>query len=154
MTAASPHIAEGKACGACGLCCKLIGVQSIAKPQFVWCKSYSKGVGCKVYEDRPDDCRSFVCYWMHTPNLGEDWRPDRCGFVMHIAEGGARLNIEVDPSAPQTWRREPFRGVFRDWAAQGRPRGLTLMVWVGRRAFEITPDGEIDLGMLRPAREA
>jgi Fe-S-cluster containining protein len=57
---ARPDIAEGKSCGDGGLCCKPIGVESISKPQFVWCKSYRKGVGCKVYDDRPSDCRVFV----------------------------------------------------------------------------------------------
>lgn len=145
-----PDIAEGKGCGECGLCCKLIGVESIAKPQFVWCKAYRKGVGCKVYDHRPSDCRSFICYWMHTPNLGPEWRPDRCGFVMHIADGGTRLNIEVDPGGPQAWTREPFLSAFRDWSAQGRERGLVLLVWVGRRCFEMTPEGAIDRGMIRP----
>ncbi|WP_304164091.1 YkgJ family cysteine cluster protein [Phenylobacterium aquaticum] len=146
-----PDIAETKSCGDCGLCCKLIGVQAIDKPQFVWCKAYRKGAGCTVYDDRPADCRAFICYWLHVPNLGDEWRPDRAGFVMHIADGGARLNIEVDPGKPQAWRQEPFLSAFRAWAAQGRARGLTLWVWIGRRALEITPDGEIDRGMLRPA---
>ena len=144
-------IAEGKSCGACGLCCKLIGVQSLGKPQFVWCKSYRKGIGCQIYDDRPSDCRAFVCYWMHIPGLGEAWRPDRCGFVMHIAEGGRRLNIEVDPAASQHWRREPFYPAFKQWATEGAARGLVLMVWVGRRCIEIRPDRDIDHGMLRPA---
>lgn len=146
-----PDIAEGKSCGDCGLCCKLIGVQALEKPQFVWCKSYKKGSGCRIYDDRPHDCRVFVCYWMHVPNLGEDWRPDRAGFVMHIADGGARLNIEVEPATPQAWRREPYLSTFRGWAAQGRMRGLALLVWIGRRCIEITPTGEIDRGMVRPA---
>lgn len=146
-----PNIAEGKSCGDCGLCCKLIGVESIAKPQFVWCKSYRKGIGCKVYETRPTDCADFICYWMHTPNLGEAWRPDRCGFVMHIADGGTRLNIEVDPGSPQAWRQEPFASTFRDWAMQGQARGLTLLVWIGRRCIELTARGEHDHGMVRPS---
>lgn len=151
---ARPDIAEGKSCGDCGLCCKLIGVESLNKPQFVWCKSYRKGAGCKIYEDRPADCRAFICYWMHVPNLGEEWRPDRAGFVMHIADGGSRLNIETDPATPQSWRREPFYSTFRDWAAKGAGRGLTLVVWMGRRCLEITPTGEIDHGMLRPTTRA
>ena len=29
--------------------------------------------------------------------------------------------------------------------------GLALLVWVGRRCFEITPDADIDRGTIRPA---
>lgn len=52
-------IAAGKSCGDCGLCCKLIGVESIAKPQFTWCWHFKKTAGCGIYEDRPHDCRAF-----------------------------------------------------------------------------------------------
>jgi hypothetical protein len=150
---AGADIADGKACGDCGLCCKLIGVQALGKAQFSWCSHYRKTSGCGIYEARPDDCRAFICYWMHAPNLGDEWRPDRAGFVMHIAEAGARLNVEVDPASPQAWRREPYYGMFT-WAAQGASRGLTLLIWVGRRCFEMTPSGEVDRGMIRPpARE-
>lgn len=143
-------IASGKSCGDCGLCCKLIGVQALEKPQFTWCKAYRKGAGCTIYADRPDDCRAFICYWLHVPNLGDEWRPDRCGFVMHIADGGQRLNIETDPSGPQTWRREPYHSTFKAWAQAGQARGLSLIVWQGRRAIEITAAGEHDHGPLRP----
>lgn len=149
----APDIAEGKTCGECGLCCKLIGVKSLAKPQSVWCRSYRKGSGCQIYHDRPDDCRAFICYWLHLPNLGDDWRPDRCGFLMHIAEGGSRLNIEVDQGSAQAWRHEPFYSTFRGWAAKGGPRGLTLLVWIGRRCIEIQPDREVDYGLVRPASD-
>jgi len=110
-----PDIAEGKSCGECGLCCKLIGVESIAKPQFTWCRHFKRSVGCGIYEDRPHDCRAFICYWLHVPNLGDEWRPDRAGFVMHIADGGARLNIKVDPINPQAWKAEPFYSTFKTW---------------------------------------
>ena len=147
---ARPDIAEGRSCGECGLCCKLIGVKAISKAPFVWCKSYRKSSGCQVYETRPADCRSFVCYWMHAPNLGAEWRPDRCGFVMHVADSGARLNIDVDSAAPQKWRQEPYYSTLKLWAAQGRTHGLTLQIWIGRRCLELSPDGERDLGLLRP----
>ena len=84
------------------------------------------------------------------PNLGDEWRPDRAGFVMHIADGGTRLNIEVDPINPQAWRQVPYYAAFKQWAAQGSQRGLVLVAWMGRRCFEITPTGDIDHGMVRP----
>lgn len=148
---ARPLIADGKTCGDCGLCCKLMGVKSLNKPQSVWCGHFKRGVGCKIYADRPHDCGEFVCYWLHAPNLGDEWRPDRAGFLMHVAEGGRRLAVEVDPAHARSWRAEPYISTLRAWAAQGRERGLTLHVWIGRRAYEITADGEIDRGLQRPA---
>jgi hypothetical protein len=34
-------------------------------------------------------------------------------------------------------------------AAKGNQRGLMLLVWVGRRCFEVTPDADVDRGMVR-----
>lgn len=150
---AGPVIADGKACGDCGLCCKLMGVKSIDKPQSVWCQHFKHGRGCKVYEDRPHDCGEFICYWLHAPNLGDEWRPDRAGFLMHLADGGTRLAVEVDQATPNAWRREPYISAIRNWAEQGRARGLAMHVWVGRRAYEVTAEGEIDRGLMRPASE-
>ncbi|WP_309644812.1 YkgJ family cysteine cluster protein [Phenylobacterium sp.] len=146
-----PVVAEGKSCGDCGLCCKLMGVKELAKPQFVWCKQFKRGCGCQIYVDRPTTCGEFVCYWLHAPSLGEEWRPDRAGFLMTLAEGGRRLDVEVEPSTPAAWRREPYLSAIRGWAAQGRASGLTLRVWVGRRGNDVTPEGEVDLGLARPA---
>ena len=76
-----PDGEAGKSCGDCGLCCKLMGVTALAKPQGKWCPHFSRRAGCKIYEDRPHDCREFICYWLHAPNLGDEWRPDRAGFA-------------------------------------------------------------------------
>ena len=125
----TPRIADGKSCGDCGLCCKLMGVESIAKPQFVWCREYKRGLGCRIYADRPHDCGAFVCYWLHMPNLDEAWRPDRAGFLMHIAEGGARLNIEVTRST----RRPGSGSPTTPPSGSGRPRAasVALCCWCG-----------------------
>jgi len=70
-----------------------MGVQAIEKAPLTWRRQYKRGLGCRIYEDRPKACGDFICYWLHVPNLGDEWRPDRTGFVMHIADGGTRLNI-------------------------------------------------------------
>jgi len=143
-------VAAGKSCGECGMCCRLMGVEAIGKPQFVACPLYRKSCGCLDYDHRPQACADFICYWLHMPSLDEAWRPDRSGFVLHMANAGTRLNVEVDPRTPNAWRAEPFHTAFRQWASAGRARGLSLMVWVGRRCFEVTPEGDIDRGMIRP----
>lgn len=138
-----------KSCGDCGLCCKLMGVAAIAKAPLTWCKQFKRGCGCLIYETRPQACADFICYWLHVPNLGEDWRPDRAGFVMHLAENGQRLQIEVDPATPNAWKAEPFRSAFTEWARKGESMALDLVVYVGRRGWRITPAGEVDLGLAR-----
>ena len=142
--------APAKSCGDCGLCCKLMGVEEIAKPPLAWCREFKRGCGCRTYETRPKACADFICYWLHLPVLDESWRPDRAGFVMHMSEQGRRLNIEVDPAQSAGWRREPYLSTLRGWAAAGLDRGLELVVWRGRTATKLTQTGEIDLGVRRP----
>ena len=142
---------SGKSCGECGLCCKMMGVAELDKAPAQRCAHFKRGQGCRIYEDRPKACADFICYWLHAPNLGDAWRPDRTGFVMHLSEFGRTLNIEVDPASAQIWRTEPYRSQLTAWARDGAARALELLVWQGRRCTRITGDGEIDLGVRRPA---
>ena len=139
-----------RTCGACSLCCKLMGVKSIAKPPHLWCGHFKVGTGCAVYVDRPTECVAFSCQWLKWSQLGEDWRPDRARFVLHLEQEGRRLDVEVEPAHPQAWRRAPYHAQFKAWAAQGATQGLAVRVWVGTRAFDVLPHADIDLGDLRP----
>ena len=140
-----------KSCGDCGLCCKLLGVEAIGKAPGKMCAHFRRGLGCRIYADRPAACGDFICYWLRAPNLDESWRPDRAGFVLHASEHGRILNVELDPARAQAWRAEPYQSRLRAWAAQGAARALELRVWNGRRCLRLTSAGEEDLGLQRPA---
>ena len=99
------------------MCCKLLSAPSLGKPPRKWCTHFRRGKGCDIYEDRPTECRGFNCGWLLTPALSDEWRPDRAGFLLHQDAG--RVIVEVDPSTPQAWKKEPFQTVLRGWAAQG-----------------------------------
>ena len=138
-----------KSCGDCGMCCKLMGVEALRKPPHAWCGHFRKGAGCAIYADRPKACADYACYWLQAKHLGPEWRPDRSRFILHREDGGQRLVVEVDPARPDAWRKEPFHGTLRDWARHGAANGLTLNVIVGERAWEMRPDGDVDLGVIR-----
>ena len=55
---------SGRECGECGQCCKLIGVRELEKAPHVWCRYYKRGMGCGVYEGRPQGCADFACDWL------------------------------------------------------------------------------------------
>jgi hypothetical protein len=126
-----------------------MGVQAIDKRPHTWCVHFRKGAGCGVYADRPRACADFSCYWLRAEGLDDRWRPDRARFVLHREHEGQTLIVEVDPASPQAWRKEPFYSTFKTWAARGAPKGLALNVLVGRRAYEILPDRDLDLGEVR-----
>jgi hypothetical protein len=133
-----------KSCGDCGLCCKIMGVSALAKPPGKWCRHFGRTKGCGIYAERPEDCRAFNCLWLLTEALGPDWKPSVAGFVLHSEAAGGRLIVECDPVRPHDWRREPYEGRLRQWAASPE---LEVLVFAGRHGVRLgVPD--------RPVRRA
>lgn len=99
-------------CGTCTLCCKLLGVDEVESKAGEWCRHCDRaGGGCRIYEKRPDPCRTFECVWlqsqtMATP-LAPALRPDRCRVVLTPTTDGAGLVAHVDPDRPDAYQRAP-----------------------------------------------
>lgn len=138
--------APGKSCGSCTLCCKVLGITALQKPEGKWCQHCTPGVGCRMYEQRPDECRSFFCLWLVDPGLGPEWKPERSKFVLTASAEGNRMDIHCDPGYPHAWRREPYRQRVQEWALAARPSGGTVMVRVGKDTSLVAPEGEFPLG--------
>ena len=128
-----------KDCGDCGLCCKLMGVSSLAKPPAKWCVHFRRASGCGIYEDRPHDCRVFNCTWLLSDALDGTWKPSIAGFVLHTEQAGKRLIVECDAARPHDWKREPYQSALRGWAASGE---LELLIFAGQRGVRLTAGGE------------
>lgn len=130
-----------RTCGACGLCCKLMGVAELGKAPRKWCGHFRRASGCDIYSQRPSACGAFNCVWLLAANLDETWRPDRAGFLMHSEDGGRRLVVEADPALPQAWKRSPYLETLRRWAADGERRGVEVLIFVGDRGVRLGADG-------------
>ena len=52
---------QNRKCGDCNLCCKLPYTKF--KKDYEWCSNCEIGVGCKIYETRPQVCKDFSCLW-------------------------------------------------------------------------------------------
>lgn len=134
-----------KSCGTCSLCCKVMAVTEIGKAAGAWCPRFAKGVGCTVHADKPQTCRRFQCYWSISEVLGEEWRPDRSKLVLWSdAEG--RVIVEVDPSTPSAWKREPFYSALKTWSDTRRPRPLQVLVRSGAGYTVVLPEADLDVG--------
>ena len=140
----------GKSCGDCSLCCKVMGVGELAKAPGRWCVHYVRGGGCGVYADRPPSCRSFHCEWLMSDRLGPEWKPDRARFVLSWEGDKSKLSVVVDPAQPAAWRRQPYYGQIRAWAARGREDGMEIMVCINDRRIVVFADREVDLGVVDP----
>ncbi|MDR7231682.1 hypothetical protein J2X45_002782 [Caulobacter sp. BE264] len=142
-----------KSCGSCGLCCKVLAIDALEKPQGAWCGHFRKGGGgCGFYEHRPTACRAFTCLWLTQDRLGDEWRPDKAGFVMYVDRDGKRLNVVVDASKPAAWKREPYYSYIKSMSRRAL-EGFELVVCIGDRRIVVFPTEDIDLGVLPPDRK-
>ena len=71
-----------RACEGCTLCCTLMGVEGADKGMREKCE-HDTGSGCRIYEERPPECRAFVCLWkVHMSDVPESLFPKTLGIVL------------------------------------------------------------------------
>ena len=138
-------VVPGRNCGDCTLCCKVLKITELNKPQGAWCWHCKPGVGCKIYPERPQECRTFHCGYLTQARLGEEWKPNHSKMIV-VAEDGNRITAHVDAQRPDAWKREPFYSQLKEWAAAAVPYGGQVEVGIGRRTYVILPDKDVDLG--------
>jgi hypothetical protein len=131
-----------KSCGSCAFCCKLLAVRALDKPQFEWCKHCS-GSRCGIYNRRPKECRDFTCVWLINADLGPEWQPNICNFMLTLEQRSPlRVAVRCDPDFPDAWRRSPYRDQIQRWANIYQ----CVFVYVGYEVTAITPRGEYPIG--------
>ena len=138
----------GRDCNGCTMCCKILGIDALDKPVGKWCEHCDIGAGCKIYDDRPQECRDFFCAYLTWNEVPADWQPSRSKIVLDIDPSGEWLRVHVDPSRPDAWKKEPFYTQIKNWAAGVGYPPPRVMVRVGARAIVILPDSDIDLGVM------
>ena len=150
MTDARPIGLENpRPCNGCGMCCKLLAIEELAKPEGQLCSNFAKGHGCVIYSTRPGSCSSFQCLWSVTAAMDESWRPDKCKFLIRTLATG-ELMIDVDTGSPDAWKQEPFYGQIKAWSRRPALPYKVVMVRSRGRYWVVFPDGEIDLGPDQP----
>jgi hypothetical protein len=137
-----------KQCGDCSLCCKLLGIAALDKPQGQWCSHCAAPKGCTIYDTRPQECRDFACLWLENRRLGPEWQPTHSKMVLYLIDGGARLIVHVDQGFPDAWRRPHYYQQLKAWARQWIRTGPHVAVRIGSRVIAILPDRDVDLGQV------
>jgi hypothetical protein len=130
------------------MCCKLLGIEELQKPPGVWCKHVAHGKGCGAYDERPGSCRSFNCYWLVSPYLGPEWKPDKSKFVIWQEPSGAWI-LSVDPGNPHAWRQPQYIRQLRLVSAQLAEEGQVLILFKGEKMICILPDRDVELPRFR-----
>jgi hypothetical protein len=112
----------GRECGQCSLCCKLLKVVELDKPENVWCKHCRPGHGgCSIHPTRPQICRDYYCGWMLSKTVGDEWYPLRSHMVLSLVKinGVQTVNVVVDTSRPLIWLEPPYYGQLKSMATRG-----------------------------------
>ncbi len=150
----TPQAAEpGRSCGTCSLCCKVLPVGELSKPAGQWCVHCVPGSGCAVHADRPQACRLFFCSWRLDPNLGPEWKPEACRFVLSGDPAHKALRVTVDPGMPLAWKREPYYSRLKQFSEISFRQDRKILVDLRGNITVILPDREVPLGMVAPGEE-
>ena len=146
VSADIPERPEPRPCGPCSLCCKLLNVPELNKPQGKWCEHVMHGKGCAIHATRPAVCRPYQCAWTISPHLPDSWRPDRAGFLAHRSADNA-LHIFNDDATPNAWRQEPFYSQIKSWSYRtGTPDDTQIIVHSQGKMSVVFPEGAIEVG--------
>lgn len=144
-------LGDGRVCGDCQLCCKLVPVPSIEKPAGKRCRHQRTGKGCMIYGHHPFDCRSWSCRWLaDRENTDGMSRPDRAHFVIDLVPDSIKQTFEdgterqigviqvwIDPAFPAVIRGAELRRYMAHMAEKfGYP---TLVRFNARDAICIFP---------------
>lgn len=141
------ELAAGRECGLCSLCCKLIAVTELDKPEGVWCTHCAPGTKrCLIYESRPQSCQGFHCGWRQSDEFGPEWQPTTSKMVIAAEGDGNRITIYVDPGFPSNWRKEPYYSQLSSLAILMAEQRKQLLIRIKNHVTVLLPGKEIELG--------
>ncbi len=134
------------------MCCKLLSIGAIQKPRLQWCTHCDVGKGCSIYDQRPQECRTFYCGYLLDSAIEDFWMPAKSKMVLTFESATNQLLIHVDPSRKGAWRQEPYHSRIRQWAAVSLKKRGHVIVWQGDDWIAILPDREVNLGPVDPSQ--
>jgi hypothetical protein len=139
---------SGRRCDECTLCCKVMAIEELDKPAGKWCRHCQPRRGCRIYDNRPGECREFNCLWLLDTRFGPHWKPSKSKLVLTTSEDG--IEVGCDPTFPDAWRKEPFHREIRALAASGEAHEVTVLVIIEERMTLLASDREFDVGVVAP----
>ena len=133
------------------MCCKLPAVDVLGKPGGVWCKEARPGKGCSIYGQRPQVCRDFQCMYLLDQNLGPEWQPSVCKFILYMMPDN-KLAVLTDTGYPNAWRDRKYYPSLKQLAATLLDRGCITIVMSGATRFVMLPDRDERIDVPQDAR--
>lgn len=130
-------------CGNCTACCRPLPILESGKPIGVWCKHCDKGVGCRIYESRPDSCRGFFCQWLMGVGADES-RPDKTRVILDFV----RTEDGLPGGVLQIWEVSEGR-LGSQYVRDVTNTSVLSGIWVshiplrGRKRMFVPPDQKV-----------
>jgi hypothetical protein len=87
---------------------------------------------------------------MTAPWLGPEWKPERSKMVLTIDPATRFLLVQVDPGSAASWKREPYYGQLKQWAAASLSEKRHVVVFVNKSATVVLPDRDVAVGTIEP----
>lgn len=124
---------QGRECGGCNACCKLLPMKEFDKPANKRCQHQRLSRGCAIYSRRPMACQMWSCRWLTGDGTEGMRRPDRAHYVIdpipdyvtarnNITGEGINypcIQVWCDPDYPDAWRDPDLRRFIEAQAAEG-----------------------------------
>ena len=104
-------------CGTCTACCRVFAIPELDKPAGKWCQHCDIGVGCKIYENRPERCIDFKCMWLLSfEHIKGGWsveqRPDKCKVVFAPTTNPHIIAGTTFPGTLDAWHKGEARKII------------------------------------------
>lgn len=135
VAGADQPLVPGRECGTCTMCCEVLRIEALAKPELTPC-THQQG-GCSIYPVRPSACREFFCGWRALPFVGTHWYPPDSGMMVFPMAAEKRLTVHVDPARAEAWQAQPYATDLANWALAARRMDMRLSVVVGREEVAV-----------------
>jgi len=112
-----------KECGECTMCCELLPIPELQKPESILCGFCKINKGCSVYKNRPNSCKEFNCVYIQDEDVDLELRPDNSKVMFEKVTDTLYLALEL-PRDIGSWRETKVL----DFIEQLNKKGISIIV--------------------------
>lgn len=107
-----------------------------------WCQHCDIGKGCKIYEQRPVECRDFTCGWLNNAGklFGEHWFPVKSHLIVSFLKDYPVMYIQTTQRHKNVWRKKPFLDEIIQIA---KKKPFYVIIRDGENGWWVKNDGSI-----------
>ena len=110
-----PKRASRRKCGPCSACCTAPSLRARGAKEFDQIcphRATGKKNGCAIYNERPEDCQVYTCFWREG-FLKTIHRPDKLGVILDTGDASLyKIQHEAGLKQPPMLAREAWDGAF------------------------------------------